>query len=55
MKIRRIEDRKLSDSFIKAVEEEKIEIEKDIKTKMAEAIKERGSDGINNNTTRSVK
>ncbi len=45
MKVRRIEDRKLSESFINAVEKAKIEIEKDIKTKMAEAIKERGSDG----------
>ena len=43
MKIRRIEDRKLSNSFIDAVEKAKIEIEKDIKTKMAQAIKERGN------------
>lgn len=43
MKIRRIEDRKLSDSFIEAVEKAKIEIELDIKTKMAESIKKRGS------------
>lgn len=39
MKIRRIEDRKLSESFIAAVEKAKIEEEEDIKAKMAETMK----------------
>ena len=40
MKVRRIEDRKLSESFIEAVEEYRIEEEKTITQKMAQAFLE---------------